>query len=245
MVVEQTGSGVMRIGPLGRSGAQVEIRGLSKTYLEGDQERQVLREVDLSFSPGEFVVLLGRSGSGKSTLLNLLSGIDQPTTGQIVINGLEITGLGERSRTLFRRDSIGFIFQFFNLIPTLTVLENITLPQELAGRSVAEASLSAMALLEQVGLADRAGTYPDKLSGGQQQRVAIARALAHGPELVLADEPTGNLDEETGERVLLLLLNLTRQTQKTLIMATHNPEIAARADRLLRVLDGRLVESKP
>ena len=142
---------------------------------------------------------------------------------------------------MFRRDQIGFVFQFFNLIPTLTVLENITLPQELAGISTQLAQISARALLEQVGLPGRESTYPDKLSGGQQQRVAIARALAHNPALILADEPTGNLDEETGQTVLDLLLDLTRQSNKTLIMATHNPEIAQQADRVLRVQEGHLV----
>lgn len=223
--------------------AQVEIRGLTKTYREGDVERTVLNTVDLTLKPGEFTALLGQSGSGKSTLLNLISGIDQPNTGTIHIGDWDITSLDEKSRTLFRRDRIGFVFQFFNLIPTLTVLENITLPQELAGISAAEAKISAVALLDQVGLPGRLDAYPDKLSGGQQQRVAIARALAHDPSLILADEPTGNLDEETGQTVLNLLLDLTRQSNKTLIMATHNPDIAQQADRVLRVQDGHLVES--
>ncbi|MFM2432171.1 MAG: hypothetical protein RLZZ511_3385 [Cyanobacteriota bacterium] len=224
-------------------GATIVISDLRKTYQEGDTERTVLRDVNLKFAPGEFIVLLGQSGSGKSTLLNLISGIDQPDTGSIQINGVDITSLDERSRTLLRRDQVGFVFQFFNLIPTLTVLENITLPQELAGVSLKAASESARALLDQVGLNGREQTFPDKLSGGQQQRVAIARALAHNPNLVLADEPTGNLDEETGEKVLQLLLNLVRTSGKTLLMATHNPEIAKFADRILRVQEGHLVES--
>lgn len=224
-----------------QAGALVELEHLSKTFQEGDTQRTVLNQVTLTISPGEFVVLLGNSGSGKSTLLNLVSGIDQPTEGVIRINNLAITEMNERSRTLLRRDQIGFVFQFFNLIATLTVLENVTLPQELAGRSLKEAQTSALKLLEQVGLIDRTETFPDKLSGGQQQRVAIARALAHDPQLVLADEPTGNLDEETGEKVLQLLLDLTRKTGKTLIMATHNPEIAKCADRVLRVQDGHLI----
>ena len=210
-------------------------------YQEGELERIVLNQVDLALEPGQFTVLLGQSGSGKSTLLNLISGIDQPTAGRIWIGDVELTALDEKSRTLFRRDQIGFVFQFFNLIPTLTVLENITLPQELAGISTQLAQISARALLEQVGLPGRESTYPDKLSGGQQQRVAIARALAHNPALILADEPTGNLDEETGQTVLDLLLDLTRQSNKTLIMATHNPEIAQQADRVLRVQEGHLV----
>jgi putative ABC transport system ATP-binding protein len=224
------------------TGAYIEIDNLSKTYQEGEQQRTVLKAVNLQFQPGEFVVLLGHSGSGKSTLLNLISGIDQPTTGTIQINNQNITAFDERSRTLLRRDQIGFVFQFFNLIPTLTVLENVTLPQELAGIATSDARQSAQKLLTEVGLSDRLHTYPDKLSGGQQQRVAIARALAHDPCLVLADEPTGNLDEETGQKVLKLLLNLTQQANKTLIMATHNPEIAQTADRVLRVVDGQLVK---
>jgi putative ABC transport system ATP-binding protein len=222
------------------AGALVEIENLSKLYQEGDMQRIVLDQVHLTFAPGEFVVLLGHSGSGKSTLLNLISGIDQPTSGTIRVNGQAITELDERSRTLIRRDQIGFVFQFFNLIPTLTVLENVTLPQELAGCSFQQAQQTAKQLLQLVGLADRLDTYPDKLSGGQQQRVAIARALAHDPSLILADEPTGNLDEETGQRVLELLLNLTRKAGRTLVMATHNPDIARLADRVLRVQDGHL-----
>lgn len=226
--------------PAQLTGAAVQIERLTKVYQEGETQRVVLNQVDLTIAPGEFVVLLGHSGSGKSTLLNLVSGIDQPSAGTIRINDLAITELDERSRTLLRRDGIGFVFQFFNLIPTLTVLENITLPQELAGIPAQVAQQSGLALLEKVGLADRQATYPDKLSGGQQQRVAIARALAHNPQLVLADEPTGNLDEETGQTVLQLLLDLTRNANKTLIMATHNPTIARHADRVLRVQEGHL-----
>lgn len=218
----------------------IQIERLSKSFREGLADRQVLKQLTATFAAGEFVVLLGQSGSGKSTLLNLISGIEQPTTGQIMINGVCITGLNERQCTLFRRDRIGFIFQFFNLIPTLTVLENITLPQELAGVPQAQVQEKAIALLERVGLSDRADTFPDKLSGGQQQRVAIARALVHDPMLVLADEPTGNLDEETGQTVLELLLELTRAEHKTLIMATHNPEIAQLCDRVMQMQDGHL-----
>ncbi|MDX1615425.1 MAG: ABC transporter ATP-binding protein [Candidatus Promineifilaceae bacterium] len=224
----------------------VQIHGLTKEFVEGRQVRQVLQRVEAAFLSGEFAVLLGRSGSGKSTLLNLISGIEKPTSGDVVINGVPITQLRERERTLFRRDHIGFVFQFFNLIPTLTVLENITLPQELAGRSGSAVRDRAMTLLEQVGLPDRRDTFPDRLSGGEQQRVAIARALAHDPLLVLADEPTGNLDEETGERVMALLLELTRAAGKTLIMATHSPEIVPLADRVFSIHDGALqLDSRP
>jgi len=220
----------------------VQLHALSKSFTEGGQPRVVLDNVDYRFARGEFVVLLGHSGSGKSTLLNLISGIDRPDGGDITILGTPITRLSERDRTLFRRDHIGFIFQFFNLIPTLNVLENVTLPQELAGRDRREVAPGAMRLLERVGLADRRDANPDKLSGGEQQRVAIARALAHDPLLVLADEPTGNLDDATGERVLALLLELTRDAGRTLLMATHNPDIAPRADRVLQLHDGRLLE---
>ena len=219
----------------------VQIRGLTKTFAEGSRVRPVLERVDLEIAPGEFFVLLGKSGSGKSTLLNLMSGIDRPDAGQIIISGIDITALSERKQTLFRRDHIGIIFQFFNLIPTLTVLENITLPDELRGMSRRDSETSGRRLLERVGLADRADTFPDKLSGGEQQRVAIARALAHEPTLVLADEPTGNLDEDTGRSVLQLLLELTRNAGRTLVMATHNPDIVPLADRVCRIHEGKLV----
>jgi putative ABC transport system ATP-binding protein len=219
----------------------VQIYALSKAYDEGGKLRQVLDGVDLEIEAGELFVLLGKSGSGKSTLLNLMSGIDHPDSGQIIISGTDITALSERQQTLFRRDHIGIIFQFFNLIPTLTVLENITLPDELRGMSRRDSESLGRKLLERVGLADRADTFPDKLSGGEQQRVAIARALAHEPALVLADEPTGNLDEDTGRSVLRLLLELTREAGKTLVMATHNPDIVHLADRVCRIHEGKLV----
>lgn len=174
-------------------------------------------------------------------MLNLISGIEKPTTGDVTINGFAITQKTERDRTLFRRDQIGIVFQFFNLIPTLTVLENITLPQELAGVSQRKAAVVARDLLEKVGMADRERTFPDKLSGGEQQRVAISRALAHNPMLVLADEPTGNLDSDTGDKVLDVLLDLTRQAGKTLIMVTHSPSMTQHADRVVNLQGGRLI----
>lgn len=221
----------------------VHLENLSKSFQEGDRRRVVLQQLTSSFHEGQFAVLLGKSGSGKSTLLNLMSGIEKPTSGEVTINGVTITRLKERDRTLFRRDHIGFVFQFFNLIPTLTVLENVCLPQELAGRHGRTVTQAACHLLERVGLADRHDTFPDKLSGGEQQRVAIARALAHDPMLVLADEPTGNLDEETGQRVLTLLLELTRAAGKTLIMATHSAEVLPLADRVFRIHEGHLIET--
>lgn len=220
--------------------ALVRIRNLSKTYHEGGKARRVLDDVSLELPQGEFFVLLGKSGSGKSTLLNLLSGIDRLDAGEIFIGETKVSALNDRAMTLFRRDQIGIIFQFFNLIPTLTVLENVTLPRELGGAAHREVEGQALALLERVGLGNRAHTFPDKLSGGEQQRIAIARALVHEPALVLADEPTGNLDEDTGAQVLALLLELTRDAGRTLIMATHNPEIVPLADRVARIHEGKL-----
>src|SRR4051812_1534218 len=217
----------------------VQIRGLSKFYAEGERTRAVLEAVDLDIQEGEFLVLLGKSGSGKSTLLNLLSGIDQADSGSVIIDGTDITQLDERRLTLFRRQHLGIIFQFFNLIPTLTVLENVTLPLELSGQSNGEKR--ARSLLEAVGLGNRADDFPDKLSGGEQQRVAIARALVNQPALVLADEPTGNLDEETGKQILALLLELTRDAGRTLVMATHNPEIVPLADTVCQIHDHKLI----
>jgi putative ABC transport system ATP-binding protein len=219
----------------------IRLHGLSKGFQEGGHKRSVLREADAEFARGEFVAILGKSGSGKSTLLNLISGIDLVDEGDIWVNGLRLTSLDERRRTLFRRQNIGFIFQFFNLIPTLTVWENVVLPLELAGVDSGEARRRAETLLEAVGLLDRRDTFPDRLSGGEQQRVAIARALVHDPLLVLADEPTGNLDEETGRQVLDLLDRLTRQQGKNLILVTHSNEAAAYADRILILRDGKLV----
>ena len=218
----------------------VEIKDLLKTYTEGGRTRNVLDSVNAEIYEGEFFVMLGKSGSGKSTLLNMLSGIDTPESGSVLIDGTDITHLNDTKQTLFRRDNIGIIFQFFNLIPTLTVLENITLPHELRGKSRKESEVLARLLLQRVNLENRADAFPDKLSGGEQQRIAIARALVHEPKIVLADEPTGNLDEDTGETVLQMLLDLTRGAGKTLIMATHNPEIVPLADRVCRIHDGKL-----
>ena len=221
----------------------VELRNLTKAYEEGNRHRTVLREADVSIARGELAVLVGRSGSGKSTVLNLISGIDLPDSGEVIVDGVSLSTLPERERTLFRRDRIGFVFQFFNLIPTLTVEENLLLPLELKGRVRPEQRRAALALLEEVGLADRAGSYPDRLSGGEQQRVAVARALAHDPLLVLADEPTGNLDLDTGLQVLEILDRLTRQAGKTMVRVTHSQEVVGRADRVLRVDNGHLVEA--
>jgi len=220
----------------------IRLENLCKTFQEGGHSRLVLQGMAASFARGELVAILGKSGSGKSTLLNLISGIDRADCGEAWLNGKCLTALDERQRTLFRRHNIGFIFQFFNLIPTLTVLENVVLPAELSGKTPAEARQRAAELLEAVGLLDRESTFPDRLSGGEQQRVAIARALVNDPLLLLADEPTGNLDEDTGEQVLALLDRLTRRAGKNMIMVTHNPEAAAYADRVLYLREGRLEE---
>ncbi len=223
----------------------IRLAQVSKAFTEGGRERLVLHQVNASFARGEMVVLLGKSGSGKSTLLNLVSGIDLPTSGDVWVAGRPLTRLSERERTLFRRRNVGFVFQFFNLVPTLTVLENVLLPLELNGYTGTPAHERAQAMLDAVGLADRGSSYPDRLSGGEQQRVAIARALVHDPDLVLADEPTGNLDAETGQHVLALLDRLTRQVGKTMIMVTHSPEVVGVADRVLRMREGHLIEDTP
>jgi putative ABC transport system ATP-binding protein len=188
--------------------------------------------------------ILGKSGSGKSTLLNLISGIDAPDSGQIWVEGRDLAALPERERTLFRRAQIGFIFQFFNLIPTLTVGENVSLPLELNRVPRTPAHKRAKDLLHEVGLCDRWDTFPEKLSGGEQQRVALARALVHNPLLILADEPTGNLDEETGAQVMSLLARLTREQNRTLLIVTHSAEAASHADRVLRLSHGQLVAER-
>jgi putative ABC transport system ATP-binding protein len=221
--------------------SSVKLKNISKYYIEGETRHQILDAIDIDFSQSEFTVLLGKSGSGKSTILNLISGIDIPDNGDVWISGVPVTKLSEKERTLFRRDNIGIIFQFFNLIPTLTVLENVTLPQELSGKNRSECINAAMDILEKVGMANRSNTFPDRLSGGEQQRVAIARALAHNPSLVLADEPTGNLDAETGKMVLQLLLELTREAGKTMIMATHSADIVPFADDVFSLHNGKLV----
>jgi putative ABC transport system ATP-binding protein len=221
----------------------VELRGVTKVYREAGAERIVLQDVDLTLARGELCVVVGRSGSGKSTLLNLVGGIDVPSAGEIVVDGVDLGRASEEARTAFRRRHVGFVFQAFNLIPTLTVEENLRLPLELTGRPAAEARGRARALLADVGLPDRADAFPEQLSGGEQQRVAIARALAHEPLLVLADEPTGNLDLDTGRLVLALLDRLTRRAGRTMLMATHSPEVVGLADRIVRIQSGRLVEA--
>lgn len=219
----------------------ISLRDVVKFYRQGDDRRVVLDGATCEIDRGEFVAVRGRSGSGKTTLLNLIAGLDTPNSGEITVAGVDLSSLGEPGRTLFRRDHLGFVFQFFNLIPTLTVLENVRLPAELAGVPTAEASDRASGLISRVGLGGREAEPPDQLSGGEQQRVAIARALVQEPEIILADEPTGNLDRDTGEIVLSVLLDVTAELGKTLVIVTHSHEIAANADRLLTISDGKLV----
>ena len=220
----------------------LELRQVSKSYREAQTRRVVLKDVSLEVDRGDFVAVMGRSGTGKSTLLNLASGIDVPDSGAIILDGVDLTALGERERTLKRRHAVGFVFQFFNLIPTLSVAENLMLPLELIACPRDSARERVNAMLERVDLAARAESFPDRLSGGEQQRIAVARALVHEPEIVLADEPTGNLDAETGRMVLALLSDMSRNAGKTLIIATHSEEAAARADRILRIEDSRIRE---
>ena len=225
----------------GKQGTQVRIRNLSRSFHEGERKHDVLKEMCIDVAIGETVALRGRSGSGKSTLLNLISGIDAPDSGEVEVAGRNVTLMSERERTLFRREYIGFVYQAFNLVPTLTVADNIRLVLELNSVARSEAEERIRYLLDAVGLSDRAMSYPDILSGGEQQRVAIARALAHQPILLLADEPTGNLDDHSAEVVLQLLDKLVRQAGGTMIVATHSAGVAAFADRTLELHNGKLM----
>jgi putative ABC transport system ATP-binding protein len=218
----------------------IEARGLCRRFREGEREHLVLDGVDLDIRRGETIALRGRSGSGKSTLLNLIGGIDAPDAGSVTVDGVELTGLSERDRTLFRRERIGFVYQTFNLVPTLNDADTVRLVLELNKVPAARATARIDELLDAVGLADRASSYPDVLSGGEQQRVAIARALCHEPALLLADEPTGNLDDATAEAVLALLDKLVRSTGRTLLIATHSMQVASQCDRVLELHNGRL-----
>lgn len=223
----------------------IQIRSLQKSYREGDATRFIFEHFDLDIKRGEFVALLGRSGSGKSTLLNLVAGIDLPDNGHISVEGKTITALTELDRTRFRRARMGFVFQFFNLIPTLTVEENVLLPLELNGLNTSAHRQRVFTLLGQVGLGKRRASFPERLSGGEQQRLALVRALAHEPPLLLADEPTGNLDAETGDQVLELLLSLHQTANTTVLMVTHSRDIATRADRMLYLEAGQVQETTP
>lgn len=217
----------------------IEVRGVTKVLRIGQHEVHALRGVDLRVEKGEMVGIVGPSGSGKSTLLGILGGLDSPTKGSVKIDGVEISRMNEDQLTEIRNEKIGFIFQFFNLIPTLTALENVALPIEFAQQTKFNPRRRAKELLEQFGLGDRLRHLPTQLSGGQQQRVAIARALANNPPLLLADEPTGNLDSESSEIVLQALELIRRETGTTIVLVTHDAGLAARADRTVTLNDGR------
>ena len=219
------------------------IRQLFRSFREGARVHRVLAGADATLARGEVVAVAGRSGSGKSTLLNIVSGIERADSGSVEFDGREVSSLGEPARTLFRRAHVGFVYQFFNLIPTLDVLENVRLMLELNGVAPRAAAARVLATLAAVGLAERAGSAVDQLSGGEQQRVAIARALVHEPALILADEPTGNLDDATAREVLPVLLGLSRARGATLLMVTHDAAVARLADRVLELREGRLHES--
>ncbi len=213
---------------------------LTRVYTIGDRPAKVVDKVSLSADEGEFLVIAGESGSGKTTLLSLLSGLDRPTSGRVLIGGADITDMDEESLAPFRNATFGFVFQAFHLVPSLSALENVMFPAEL--RRDPDAGRKAMALLERVGLTGRAGNLPHQLSGGEKQRVAICRALINRPPLIFADEPTGNLDSANGAAVLELLLDLRRERGSTLVMVTHSREIAARADRVITLRDGVVIE---
>jgi len=220
----------------------ISVRALSMRLASGGREVTVLADVSLDVPTGQFLAIAGPSGSGKSTLLGLIAGLDQPTAGRIEVAGVEVTGLDEDGLARFRRDHVGYVFQSFHLLPTLTAQENVAVPLELAGE--ADAAPRAAALLAEVGLADRAHHYPVQLSGGEQQRVAVARAMARRPALLLADEPTGNLDSATGKQIIELLVGLNRRLGSTLVLVTHDAALAAHADRVVTLRDGRIVSDE-
>jgi putative ABC transport system ATP-binding protein len=220
----------------------VRTVGLTRRYKMGDAFVDALRGVDLTIAHGEFVALVGPSGSGKSTVLNLIGGLDRPTSGQVWINGTELSASDERTLTQHRRQHVGFVFQTFNLLPRLTAEENVALPLMFSGVPEEERRVRARKLLERVGLGPRLTHRPTQLSGGEQQRVAIARALVGQPALLLADEPTGNLDTTTGAEIMALLKGLNQEQGLTLLVVTHDPEVAAFADRIVRLRDGRIQE---
>jgi putative ABC transport system ATP-binding protein len=221
--------------------SMVNVENLTRIYHTGSARQVVFDALTFSIDKGEAVALLGASGSGKTTLLNLVSGIDTPDKGRVLLDGVDVHALAEPERTLLRRRQIGFVFQFFNLIPTLKVGENVALPLELLGADERRAQQRAATLLADVGLGGLDMRYPETLSGGEQQRAAIARALAHQPALLLADEPTGNLDEDTGDRVIELLTGLARRQGTTLLLVTHSSRVAQAADRVLRLSHGQVI----
>ena len=229
----------------GMSPPAIRLTNLHRRYEMGDAHVDALCGVNLTVERGEFVALVGPSGSGKSTVLNLIGGLDRPTEGEIWVDGVELTAQDERGLTAHRRYRVGFVFQSFNLLPRLTALENVALPLMFSGVPERERLIQARGLLEQVGLSGRLGHRPTQLSGGEQQRVAIARALVALPALLLADEPTGNLDTITGGEIMTVLKTLNAERGLTLLVVTHDPEVAAFADRIVRLRDGRVAEEGP
>ncbi len=223
------------------SGPVLEARGLAKSIRSGSRVVEILRGIDFAIPRGTFAVIQGPSGSGKSTLLGLLAGLDKPSSGEIFLDGQPLSGLAEDEMALLRGRKIGFVFQAYQLVPTLTALENVMLPLDLTGCVGAESRSRAMGLLGQAGLAERTDHYPVQLSGGEQQRVALARAFVTRPPIVLADEPTGNLDSRNGALVLDMLLSLNREAGTTLVMVTHDEQIASKADRRISLMDGQIV----
>ena len=223
--------------------AQVQMRNVTKTYQMGEVQVHALCGLDLAVQEGEFVVIVGPSGSGKTTTLNLIGGLDTPTRGELIVAGTNIAGYDEKALTAYRRGQIGFIFQFFNLLPTLTAEENIALPLLIDGQNIKKRQEKIDRLLELVGLVDRRHHKPDQLSGGQQQRVAIARAFVTDPAIVLADEPTGNLDSKTGEEILELLRRSCDELGQTIVVVTHDAKAASFADRVVFLMDGRIVDT--
>jgi len=220
----------------------VETVGLRKVYGEGSNKVRALDDVSLEFPNGEFAAIMGPSGSGKSTLLHILGALDKPTSGRVVVGGVELSGLSDKKLTLLRRERMGFVFQFFNLIPTLSAEENVLLPVLIAGKKPGKYAKRLEELFELVGLTGRRTHRPDELSGGEQQRVAIARALSKLPDIILADEPTGNLDSRTGAEVLELLKESAARFEQTILMVTHDPRAAATSDRAVFLSDGRVVD---
>jgi putative ABC transport system ATP-binding protein len=220
----------------------VETVGLSKVYGNGPTAVRALRDVSLEFVQGEFAAIMGPSGSGKSTLLHILGALDKPTSGRVTVGGADLSGLSDRKLTLLRRKRMGFVFQFYNLIPTLSAEENVLLPALIAGERANKYSKRLEELLDLVGLLERRTHRPDELSGGEQQRVAIARALIRNPDIILADEPTGNLDSKTGAGVLELLRESAARYEQTILMVTHDPRAASWADRAIFLSDGRVVD---
>lgn len=217
----------------------IELRAVSKTVTSGTEPLTILHPLTTTIPPGQFVAIVGPSGSGKSTLLGLLAGLDAPTTGSVVIDGVDITSLSEDALAKLRGEKIGFVFQFFHLIPSLTAFENVAVPMEIRGAP--NPGARARALLEEVGLTGRAHHYPSQLSGGEQQRVALARALANDPPILLADEPTGNLDSNNGRHIMELLRDIHQSRHSTLVLVTHDAELAAMADTRISLRDGRVV----